>query len=135
MKNYNTTLNEKQRKYMHYHHVKLIKMKIVQMKKILSSCQRRMIKNANFTYSSGGEFKNQTKSIEDQGTKQFEVSKIWKRDIKQLTIKDLISEARRNEEAKNEIEWMEEIEKMGNREDLNYKTRNYVYKICNNLKQ
>ena len=102
-------------------------MKIVQMKKILSSSQFRMIENASFTYSLGEEFRNQTKYIEVRETKQFEVSQIWKRDIQQLTRKDVISEAQLNEEAKNEIEWMEETEKMGNREDLNYNTKNYIY--------
>ena len=76
-------------------------MKIVQMKKILSSSQFRMIENASFTYSLGEEFRNQTKSIEVRETKQFEVSQIWKRDIQQLTRKDVISEAQLNEEAKN----------------------------------
>ena len=51
-------------------------MKIVQMKKILSSSQFRMIENASFTYSLGEEFRNQTKSIEVRETKQFEVSQI-----------------------------------------------------------
>ena len=47
MKNYNTTLTEKQQKYLHYHHVKLIK--YLTDKEILLSNKSRVIEQAKFT--------------------------------------------------------------------------------------
>ena len=47
MKNYNTTLTEKQQKYLHYDHVKLIK--YLTDKEILLSNKSRVIEQAKFT--------------------------------------------------------------------------------------
>ena len=46
LKKYNTILIEKQQKYQHYHHVKLINMNIFQAKKKLPSYESRMIEQA-----------------------------------------------------------------------------------------
>ena len=49
MKNHNIILTEKQRKYHHYHHVKLININTFTAK-ISSSNQVQMIEQANFIY-------------------------------------------------------------------------------------
>ena len=59
-----------------------------------------------------------TKTIEDQGKKQVEASKVLKPDVQQLTIKNVILKGHLNEEAKNEIERIKDIEKMVSRQDL-----------------
>ena len=69
----------------------------------------------------------QTKTNGDQGRKQFETLKVSKPDVQQqLTVKDAIPECHLNEESKNEIDRVKEIEKMVNREDLSYETRKCV---------
>ena len=72
MKNYSTTLIEKQLKYQLYHLVKLISMSISLVKIYYHPNQQQIIEHTKFTYSPLGKaFENQIKTIEDQGEKQI----------------------------------------------------------------
>ena len=65
MKNYNTILIDKQKKYQHDHEVKLIN-EYLTGKDILPSNQNQIIEQAKFTYSSLGKaLEKQTKTIEN----------------------------------------------------------------------
>ena len=72
MKNYNLILIEKLQKYQPYHQAKLISTNILQVKKILPSIQKQIIKQAKFTYSPLRKAsEKQTKPIKHQGEKQI----------------------------------------------------------------
>ena len=79
---------------------------------ILPSNQQQMIKQAKFTYSPLGKtFEKQIKTIEDQGQKHVEALNTLKSD-NQLTIEDVIPKnALNNDETKNELDKIKEIEK------------------------
>ena len=51
MENCNMILTKKLQKYQHYHHVKLINMKILQVKKSDQSDQNQIIEKDKFTHS------------------------------------------------------------------------------------
>ena len=71
---------------------------------ILPSNQQKIIEQAKFTYSALGKaFEKQTKTIEDQGKKQFYALESLKPSDKQLpSIKDFISKESLNPEIANE---------------------------------
>ena len=79
---------------------------------ILPSNQQQMIEQAKFTYSPLGKtFEKQIKTIEDQGQKHVEALNTLKSD-NQLTIEDVIPKnALNNDETKNELDKIKEIEK------------------------
>ena len=78
---------------------------------ILPSNQRQIIKQAKFTYSPRSKsFEKQTKTIEDQGQKQIDALKNLKSNTQELTIKNIIPEDVLNDEAKNELSKIKEIE-------------------------
>ena len=59
----------------------------------------------------GKALEKQTKTIGDQGRKQIDNLKVLEPDVQQLTIKDVILKDLLNEQAKNEIERIKQIEK------------------------
>ena len=70
IKNYNMILTKKQRRYQHYHQVKLINEYIAGTQTIPSD-QSRMIEQAKFTYSRLVKtLEKQIKTIENQGERQ-----------------------------------------------------------------
>ena len=74
----------------------------------------------------------QTKTIEDQGQKQFETLKTLISDNKKLTIEDAIPKsAFNNDEAIKEINKIKEIEKTIDREKLVYRASKYTYNFRN----
>ena len=74
----------------------------------------------------------QTKTIEDQGQKQFETLKTLISDNKKLTIEDAIPKsAFNNDEAIKEINKIKEIEKTIDREKLVYRASEYTYNFRN----
>ena len=96
---------------------------------VLASDQSKIIEQARFTYSPLGKaFEKQIKTIEEQGKKQVEVLKSI---TQKLTIKDAIPENTLNEEAKNELNKIKEIERTVDREKLYYKTIKYTYNFQN----
>ena len=105
---------------------------------ILSSNQQQIIEQAKFTYSPLGKaFEKQTKTIEDQGQKQVEALKTFKSNNKKLTVDNLIPKSVfNNDEAKNELDKIKEIEKTVDREKLVYKASEctYSFKIFSNNK-
>ena len=102
MKNYN--INREVAKTYASSSSKIGKHEYVLSEEILPSDQIRMIEEAKVTYSTLGEtFKKQTKTTEDQGRKQAEAFKVFKPDVRQQTIKDVIPEDQLNEITKNEI--------------------------------
>ena len=91
--------------------------------------QRRVIEQAKFAYSPLGKaFEKQTKTIEEQGKKQGEALKPT---TQKLTIKDAIPEKILNEEAKNELNKIKEIEKTVDRENLYYRINKYKHNFQN----
>ena len=60
-----------------------------------------------------------SKIIEDPGAKKGKASKVLKPDVQQLTTKDVIQQDHLNEEAKNEIERINKIEKNGKQRIFN----------------
>ena len=79
----------------------------------------------------GKAFEKQIKTIEDQGKKQVEALNTLKSN-NQLTIEDMIPKnALNNDEAKNELDKIKEIEKNIDREELIYKTDEYTYSFKN----
>ena len=95
---------------------------------ILPSNQQQMIKQAKFTYSPLGKtFEKQIKTIEDQGQKHVEALNTLKSD-NQLTIEDVIPKnALNNDETKNELDKIKEIEKNVDRKKIVYETNEYSY--------
>ena len=72
MKKYNTILTEKQQKYRHYYQVKYINMNSLEVKKYCFRIKKKILEQANFTYSPLGKaFQKQRKTIEEQGKKQI----------------------------------------------------------------
>ena len=70
-------------------------------------------------------------TIEDQGKKQVQALEVLKTIAQKLTIKYAIPENTLNEEAKNELNKIKEIEKMANGEHLYYKPNKYAYNFQN----
>ena len=66
----------------------------------------------------------QTKTIEDQGKQQVDPLKILKFDIQKFAIKNMIPEDILNNEAKNELDKIKEIEKSVDRENLIHRAGN-----------
>ena len=99
---------------------------------ILPSNQQQIIEQAKFTYSPLGKaFEKQIKRIEDQGKKQVDPLNSLKSN-NQLTIEDVIPKnALNNDEAKKELDKIEETEKIVDREKLIYKTDSYTYSFKN----
>ena len=83
----------------------------------------KIIEHAKFTYSPLGKaFEKQIKTIEDQREKQVKALNTLKSDNK-LTIEDLIPKSVfANDEAKEELNKIKEIEKNVDRERLFYKS-------------
>ena len=110
---------------------KIDKYDILTGEEILSSVQRRVIKQAKFTYSPLGKaLEKQRKTIENQVIKQAEDLKASKSeenkgDIK--SIEGIFPKDMRTNKSKNEIDeikkWKEKIE----RKKLIYKTKKYTY--------
>ena len=75
----------------------------------------------------GKAFEKQIKTIQDQGKKQVEALNTLK-SSNQLAIEDVISKnALNNDEAKNELDKIKEIEQNVDREKLIYKRNEYTY--------
>ena len=91
---------------------------------ILPSNQQQMVEQAKFIYSSLGKaFEKQTKTIKDQGEKQVEAIQGNKKQLantQELTIKNIIPENVKSDEAQKETDKIMEIEKTVNRENLIY---------------
>ena len=132
MKNYIMISTEKHLKYQLYHQVVFINMNILLVKIILPSNQQQIIEQPKFTYSPLGKaLEKQIKTIEDQGKKQVEAFNTLKSN-EQLTIEDVIpNDALNNDEAKKELDKIEEIEKSVGREELTYETDEYTYSFKN----
>ena len=95
---------------------------------IIPSDQKQLIEQIKFQYGPLGKaLEKQTKTIEDQGGKQFkaieEHSKQLLKSNEVQTIKDIIPEDKMNEDAKNELNEIIEIEKTIDRKKLTYKTK------------
>ena len=70
--------------------------------------------------------------IKDQGEKQVEALNTFKYNNKKLTIEDVIPKsALNNDEAKQELDKIKEIEKTIDRERLVYRASEYTYKFRN----
>ena len=61
-----------------------------------------------------------------------EALEVLKSIAQKLTINDVISENVLNEEAKNELTKIKEIQKMVDRENLYYRTNKYISDLSNN---
>ena len=61
-----------------------------------------------------------------------EALEVLKSIAQKLTINDVISENVSNEEAKNELTKIKEIQKMVDRENLYYRTNKYISDLSNN---
>ena len=110
MKSYNMILTEKQQKYQHYY---LKKLNNITGEEILPSEQRRVIEQANFTYSPLGKaLEKQIKTTEDPGLKQFETLKSLKpeENYEVESIEGLFPKKLRNIEIKNEIDDIKKFE-------------------------
>ena len=107
MKNYNMILKERQLKSGKIH-----KYEYFTSEDILPSTSNKIIEHAKFTYSPLGKaFEKQIKTIEDQREKQVKALNTLKSDNK-LTIEDLIPKSVfTNDEAKEELNKIKEIEK------------------------
>ena len=99
---------------------------------ILPSNQQQMIEQGKFTYFPLGKaFEKQIKTIEDQDQKQVKALNTLKSN-NQLTLVDVISnDASNNDEAKNKLDKIKEIEKNVDREKLIYETNEYTYSFKN----
>ena len=73
----------------------------------------------------------QTKTIEEQGKKQVEALEVLKPTAQKLAIKGVILENEVNEEAKNELNKIKEIEKMAYRGNSYYKIDKYSFDFQN----
>ena len=127
MKNYNTTLTEKQQKYQHYHHVKLINMNLLQVNKFHHLIK---VEHAKSTYSPLGKaFEKQTKTIKEQEEKQL---KALEEHGKQLVKSNKFGEKSISLHKQKEIlcklvvERSQEIEKL--RKSVNFKNLIYYFK-------
>ena len=91
-----------------------------------------MIGQGKFTYFPLGKaFEKQIKTIEDQDQKQVKALNTLK-SSNQLTLVDVISnDASNNDEAKNKLDKIKEIEKNVDREKLIYETNEYTYSFTN----
>ena len=77
----------------------------------MRSDQSIIIEQAKFTYSPLGKaFEKQIKTIEKQRKQQVEDLEVFKPNIQKLTTKGAIPENNLNEEAKNELNKIKEIE-------------------------
>ena len=79
---------------------------------ILPSNRQQIIEQAKFIYSPLGKaFEKQTKTIEDQGEKQFKALNTLKSDNNKLTFEDVIPKSVfANDEAKEELKKIKELE-------------------------
>ena len=77
----------------------------------------------------------QTKTIEDQGKQQVDPLKILKFDIQKFAIKNMIPEDILNNEAKNELDKIKEIEKSVDRENLIHRAGNNSTDLLNEIRQ
>ena len=94
---------------------------------ILPSNQRQIMEQVKFAYSPLGKaFEKQAKTIEDQGEKQGEALKVLKPNTQKLTIKNVIPENTLTEEAKNELNKIKEKEITIDRENVVYRTNEYI---------
>ena len=77
----------------------------------------------------GKAFQKQTnfKITEDQGKKQVDALEALKPNTQELAIKNMIPEDILNDEAKNELNKIKEIEKTIDREKLIYRESEYTY--------
>ena len=77
----------------------------------------------------GKAFQKQTnfKITEDQGKKQVDALEALKPNTQELAIKNMIPEDILNDEAKNELNKIKEIEKTVDREKLIYRESEYTY--------
>ena len=66
MKSYNMILAEKQKKYKHYHHVKLINMNILQAKKYYLQIKSELNSKLSFRESFSKTYQNNWKSSEKE---------------------------------------------------------------------
>ena len=112
---------------------KLDKYEYLTGEEILPSNQRQIIQQAKFNYSPlGKDIEKQIKTIKDQGEKQVVALESLKVPDKKLTsIKDFIPTENVNPEIINEIEIVEEIEKMVDRNKMVYKGTNKTYDFRN----
>ena len=109
MKNYIMILTENQQKISALPSGKIDKYEYLTGEEILSSDQRRVIKQGKFTYSLLGKvFEKQTKMIEEQGWKQIEAIE---EHGKQLVRSNMISEREKTWQART----------------------NYIEKLCNSV--
>ena len=112
---------------------KLDKYEYLTGEEILPSNQQQIIQQAKFTYSPLGKaFEKQTKTIEDQGKKQFVALESLKDPNKKLApVKDFIPMENLNPEIINEIKRIEEMEKQVDRNRMVYKGTNKTYDFRN----
>ena len=112
---------------------KLDKYEYLTGEEILPSNQQQIIQQAKFNYSPlGKDIEKQIKTIKDQGEKQVVALESLKVPDKKLTsIKDFIPTENVNPEIINEIEIVEEIEKMVDRNKMVYKGTNKTYDFRN----
>ena len=97
---------------------------------ILPSNQQQIIEQTKFTYSPLGKaFDKQIKTIEDQGKKQADALNTLKSNNKlEIKNEDIIPEnAFANDESRNELNKIKEIEKNVDREKLIYKPNKHTY--------
>ena len=75
----------------------------------------------------GKPFEKQIKITDDQGKKQVDALEPLKPNTQELAIKNMIPEDILNDEAKNELNKIKEIEKTVDREKLIYRESEYTY--------
>ena len=98
----------------------------------LPSDQTIIAEQATFTHSSLGKvFEKQIKTFEEQGKKQVEALEVIRPNIQKLTIKDPIPVNTLTGEAKNELNEIKEKEKAVDRENIVYRTNEYIYSFKN----
>ena len=99
---------------------------------ILPSNQQQIREQAKFTYPPlGKHFGKLTKTIEDQGKKQFKALNTLKSN-NQLTVEDVIPKSpSNNDKGKKELDKIKEIEKNVDRVKLIYETNEYTYSFKN----
>ena len=90
---------------------------------MLPSDQSRIIEQAKFTYSSLRKaLERQTKTTEDQGTKQIQALKALNlADEEELSIKNVIPKNKLNPEFVNELKRIEKMEEQNDRNKMFYK--------------
>ena len=124
-------LIERLQKYQLYHQVKIDKYEYFTGEEILLSNQKQIIEQSKFNYSPLGKaFEKQTKTIEDQGEKQFDTLESIKNHDNELpSINDFVPIENLNPEIVNEIKRIEEKEKNENRNKMVYKATNKSYEF------